>query len=299
MKMKQGTRKNGFTLIELLVVIAIIAILASLLLPALASAKKSAQKAVCSNNMKQVIIALSMYRDDSEGVYLKGRGTQVENFSGNNLVQKCLNAPEVAALIPYTLASRAPKGYNESNDPYTYQGLKLNPIFGCPSLKFPSSRVYSQLVKQGYKTDPLFPAWEKQFPQMILGFQHYGGATAWNNPRGRVKAYSPVKSGMDDPGMVLVADLVGKIKNQWGGLPDRPTAYGGYPAHAKFATVNGRALTLPTGGNQGNTDGSVNWYRFEQMYFVHSWSPGGRQYFIYQNNLGEQERTGKVVPAKL
>ncbi|HCV99316.1 MAG TPA: hypothetical protein DGJ56_08495, partial [Verrucomicrobiales bacterium] len=76
----------------LLVVIAIIAILASLLLPALASAKKSAQKAVCSNNMKQVVIALSMYRDDSEGVYLKGRGTQVENFSGNNLVQKCLNA---------------------------------------------------------------------------------------------------------------------------------------------------------------------------------------------------------------
>lgn len=94
--------------------IAIIAILASLLLPALATAKNTALKAVCASNMKQVILALSLYRDDNEGVYLKGRGTQNESFGGNNLVQKCLNPPEVAALVPYALASRAPKGYNES-----------------------------------------------------------------------------------------------------------------------------------------------------------------------------------------
>jgi hypothetical protein len=272
-------------------VIAIIAILASLLLPALATAKNTALKAVCASNMKQVILALSLYRDDNEGVYLKGRGTQNESFGGNNLVQKCLNLPEVAALVPYTLASRAPKGYNESRDPYTYQGYKLNKVFGCPSLKFPSGK-YGAMVKLGYTTNPLFPAWEKQFPQMILGFQHYGGATAWNNPKGRVPANSPVKSGMDDPGMVLVSDLVGKILNTWGGLPDRPTAYGGYPAHANNASK-------PTGGNQGNADGSVNWYRFEQMFFVHSWNPGGRQYYIYQDDLGEQAKQGKVVKAKL
>jgi prepilin-type N-terminal cleavage/methylation domain-containing protein len=64
---RSGRRAAGFTLIEMLVVISIIALLVAILMPALSSAREQTRRVICSSNVRQFMIAVTLYDLDYLG----------------------------------------------------------------------------------------------------------------------------------------------------------------------------------------------------------------------------------------
>jgi len=99
-------RRSGFTLIELLVVIAIIAVLIALLLPAVQAAREAARRIQCTNNLKQIGVALHNYQES--------RGA----LPGADMVFNVTELSALANILPYLEQTNV---YNSINFAFSYQ----------------------------------------------------------------------------------------------------------------------------------------------------------------------------------
>jgi len=143
----QNVRPNrgGFTLIELLVVIAIIAILASMLLPALSRAKQKSQSIACINHLKQLVTASTIYatgyRDDWPLNNQGDSGVDLANPPANYVPKVWVEGREGSNLVDEEEAEGMVSERVSLIAPY----LKSKTIFRCPGDKKPW-KVRNQLI---------------------------------------------------------------------------------------------------------------------------------------------------------
>lgn len=223
--------QRGFTLIELLVVIAVIAILVSLLLPALSLARERSRRTHCLNNIRQFILAVHLYGDDNQERVPTGKSEYAD--------------PEDEHIPVISTMTR-------SN--LTFYGGSAK-ILECPGLKKPFDQSggwyypdYGFVIGYNYLGGHLNTPWP--------GFREFSG---WTSPQRTSESGSSVLvTDLNDwsPGYgksFAAHGRAGCIIRE-GDLGDDTSGAG-----ASSAAIGGQ------GGNVGYLDNSVQWVPIKRM----------------------------------
>jgi prepilin-type N-terminal cleavage/methylation domain-containing protein/prepilin-type processing-associated H-X9-DG protein len=253
-----GARPAGFTLIELLVVIAIIGVLVALLLPAVQMAREAARRAQCTNNLKQIGIALHGYHDvhntfPSGGWIAIPTQPQTRN----------MNMGWSAAVLPW-LEQRA-----------LYDSLNLSVVYDDPAN---STATYTVLQVYFCPSEPRKTFWSR-YPgdQFDHADADYGGMygerglsspTVTNNPpRGPMIFNRPIPLAAITDGAsqtLQVGEDPEAINAMW--ASGHNVFDQAFPINARPPVEFGEELTSqhPGGGNVLFADGSVHFLK-DQM----------------------------------
>jgi type II secretory pathway pseudopilin PulG len=180
--------------VELLVVIAVIAVLVSLILPALSQAKEKAKRTSCLNNLRQVGVMNHLYTGDNEDFFMSA------HRSGPVWVQ--------LALEPLGGSAAGAFGLDPDQNPLAVNSVSK--VWTCPGR-------------------PGFPYYEPRVPKWTIGYQFFGGIKEWVNPMGTFRSRSPIRTTSSQPDWTLAADAVMKVDGQWGG--GVKSIYGNIPPH--------------------------------------------------------------------